>query len=279
MLGRQLILAFGGAVVASSVTCEVDMQTDTIEVASPTSGVFRDYIASLCGWSISTSGLIKSASQQYDLFELWRNRAKLRVNYYDTEMRMVRSGYAIITNLRESAPNRSIPTYSISLQGCGELTTIEYTAASLSIQIDTIAYDTHIAFAADGNTAPSTPNNHYFEAQHGGQIFSRLLTYPISLTRFRLRYFSGVAEYHPMVIVLRHVNGNSEWGKVKDVIKSLDTLNFVKLYEVAHLGGKYQNSATYIELLLTPGYTYRLITDSDMALSYIEAEILELPTN
>ena len=82
-----------------------------------------------------------------------------------------------------------------------------------------------------------------------------------------------------MVIVLRHVNGNSEWGKVKDVIKSLDTLNFVKLYEVAHLGGKYQNSATYIELLLTPGYTYRLITDSDMALSYIEAEILELPTN
>ena len=279
MLGRQLILAFGRAVVASSVTCEVDMQTDTIEVASPTSGVFRDYIPSLCGWSISTSGLIKSASQQYDLFELWRNRTKLRVNYYDTEMRMVRSGYAIITNLRESAPNRSIPTYNISLQGCGELTTIEYTAASLSTQIDSIAYDTHIAFAADGNTAPSTPNNHYFEAQHGGQIFSRLLTYPSSLTRFRVRYFSGVAEYHPMVIVLRHVNGNSEWGKVKDVISARDTLNFVKLYEVAHFGGKSLASTTDIELLLTPGYTYRLITDSDMALNYITAEQLNLPTN
>ena len=279
MLGRQLILAFGGAVVASSVTCEVDMQTDTIEVASPTSGVFRDYIPSLCGWSISTSGLIKSAQQQYDLFELWRNREKLRVNYYDTEMRMVRSGYAIITNLRESAPNRSIPTYSISLQGCGELATIEYTAASLSTQIDTIAYDTHIAFAADGNTAPSTPNNHYFEAQQGGQIFSRLLTYPSRLTRFRVRYFSGVSEYHPMVIVLRHVNGNSEWGKVKNVISARDTLNFVKLYEVEHFGGKSLASTTSIELLLTPGYTYRLITDSDMALNYITAEQLNLPTS
>ena len=279
MLARHLILAFGRAGVASSVTCEVDMQTDTIEVASPTSGVFRDYIPSLCDWSVSTSGLIKSASQQYDRFELWRNRAKLRVNYYDTEMRMVRSGYAIITNLRESAPNRSIPTYSISLQGCGELTTIEYTSASLSTQIDTIAYDTHIAFAADGNTAPSTPNNHYFDAQQGGQIFSRLLTYPSSLTRFRVRYFSGVEEYHPMVIALRHVNGNSEWGKVKNVISARDTLNFVKLYEVAHFGGKSLASTMAIELLLTPGYTYRLITDSDMALNYITAEQLTLPTS
>lgn len=278
MLGRQLILAFGRAVVASSVTCEVDMQTDTIEVASPTSGVFRDYIPSLCDWSISTSGLIKSASQQYDLFELWRNRAKLRVNYYDTEMRMVRSGYAIITNLRESAPNRSIPTYSISLQGCGELAPIAYTDVSLSTQIDTIAYDTHIAFAADGNTAPSTPNNHYFELQQGGQIFSRLLAYTDRLVRFRVKYFSGVAEYHPMVIVLRYFGGNSEWGKVKDTIKARDTLNFVKLYEVAHFGGKSLASTTSIELLIAPGYTYRLITDSDMALNYITAEQLTLPT-
>lgn len=279
MLGRQLILAFGRAVVASSVTCEVDMQTDTIEVASPTSGVFRDYIASLCDWSISTSGLIKSAQQQYDLFELWRNRAKLRINYYDTEMRMVRSGYAIITNLRESAPNRSIPTYSISLQGCGELTPIEYTAASLSSQINTIAYDTHIAFAADGNTSPSTPNNHFFEAQQGGQIFSRLMIAPSSITRARVNYFSGVAEYHPMVIILRHVNGNSVWNKVKDTIKARDTLNFVKLYEIAHFGGKSLASTTAIELLLTPGYTYRFITDSDMALNYLKLDTLTLPTS
>lgn len=279
MLGRQLILAFGGAVVASSVTCEVDMQTDTIEVASPTSGVFRDYIASLCGWSISTSGLIKSAQQQYDLFELWRNRAKLRVNYYDTEMRMVRSGYAIITNLRESAPNRSIPTYSIALQGCGELSKIEYTAASLSAEIDTIAYDTHIAFAADGNTLPSTPNNHFFEYQQEGQIYSCLMIVPSSITRARVNYFSGVSEYHPMVIILRHVNGNSAWSKVKDTIKARDTLNFVKLYEVAHFGGKSLASTTAIELLLTPGYTYRFIADSDMALNYLKLDTLTLPTS
>ena len=82
-----------------------------------------------------------------------------------------------------------------------------------------------------------------------------------------------------MVIVLRHVNGNSEWGKVKNVISARDTLNFVKLYEVAHFGGKPLASTIAIELLLTPGYTYRLITDSDMALNYITAEQLNLPTS
>ena len=277
MLGRQLILAFGRAVVASSVTCEVEMQTDTIEVASPTSGVFRDYIPSLCDWSVSTSGLIKSTQQQYDLFELWRNRAKLRVNYYDTEMRMVRSGYAIITNLRESAPNRSIPTYSISLQGCGELTTIEYTSASLSSK-EQFKADAHIAFAADGNTANSTPNNHYFEYLQNGQMFSAVLSWPNTLTRLKLNYYSGTPELQPMVIILRSTV--SDWTAVKNTIKSLDTLNFVKLYEVAHLGGKYQNSATYIELLLTPGYVYRVITDSDFALNYISSiKTLTLPTS
>ena len=279
MLGRQLILAFGRAVVASSVTCEVDMQTDTIEVASPTSGVFRDYIASLCDWSISTSGLIKSTQQQYDLFELWRNRTKLRVNYYDTEMRMVRSGYAIITNLRESAPNRSIPTYSISLQGCGELATIEYTFASLSSK-EQFQADAHIAFAADGNTAKRTPNNHYFEYMQNGQMFSAVLAWPNCLTRLKLNYYSGTPEVQPMVIILRSTV--SDWAAVKNTIKSLDTLNFVKLYEVAHLGGKYQNSVNAIELLLTPGYVYRVITDSDMVFdnNYISSiKTLNLPTS
>ena len=278
MLGRQLILAFGGAVVASSVTCEVDMQTDTIEVASPTSGVFRDYIASLCGWSISTSGLIKSTQQQYDLFELWRNRTKLRVNYYDTEMRMVRAGYAIITNLRESAPNRSIPTYSISLQGCGELKTVPYSELNIRSQ-EVIATDVHISFTTDGNAESVLRNNHFFEYQQSGQIFSRFLLQPPQLMRLKLIYGSRVAEYQPLVIVIRHISG--DWNNVKNTIKSLDTLNFVKLYEVAHIGGKRLSANTVLskELLLTPGYMYRVITDSDMALSYIEAEILELQTN
>ena len=278
MLGRQLILAFGGAVVASSVTCEVDMQTDTIEVASPTSGVFRDYIPSLCGWSISTSGLIKTTQQQYDLFELWRNRAKLRVNYYDAEMRMVRSGYAIITNLRESAPNRSIPTYSISLQGCGELKKVPYSELNIQSQ-EVIATDVHISFTTDGNAESVLRNNHFFEYQQSGQIFSSFILWPSQLTRLKLIYGSRVAEYQPLVIVIRHTS--SDWNNVKNTIKSLDTLNFVKLYEMAHIGGKRLSANTVLskELLLTPGYMYRVITDSDMALSYIEAEILELPTN
>ena len=275
MLGRQLILAFGRAVVASSVTCEVDMQTDTIEVASPTSGVFRDYIASLCDWSISTSGLIKSASQQYDLFELWRNRAKLRVNYYDTEMRMVRSGYAIITNLRESAPNRSIPTYSISLQGCGELENMKYLNLLKSSQ-GILASDVHIAFAKDGNTAASSPNNHFFEYQQGGQIYNILFPLFGSLTRVKLSYYTGVPEVQPLIIVIRHTL--PELNDVINTVENLDTLKFINKYEVARFGGKFQNGTVTTELLFTPGYYYRLMTDNDLALSYVDASQLTIPT-
>lgn len=254
------------------------MQTDTIEVASPTSGVFRDYIASLCDWSISTSGLIKSASQQYDLFELWRNRSKLRVNYYDTEMRMVRSGYAIITNLRESAPNRSIPTYSISLQGCGELKKVSYADLMIKSQ-EVIATDVHISFTNDGNAESVLRNNHFFEYQQAGQIYSRALLWPSHLTRLKLLYGSRVAEYQPLVIIIRCTS--SDWSDVKNTIQSLDTLKFIKKYEVAHIGGRWlsANNVLSKELLLTPGYIYRVITDSDFALSYIEAKVLELPTN
>lgn len=275
MLGRQLILAFGGAVVASSVSCEVEMQTDTIEVSSPTSCVFRDYIPSLCGWSVSTSGLIRSAAQQYDLFELWRKREKIRINYYDDELRMIRSGYAIITSLRESAPNRSIPTYSISLQGCGELNTIEYKSVSMPSQ-QSIVSDVHIAFAADGNTASSTPNNHFFEQQQGANIFGSLIASPFRLMRLKLTYYSGSSSYHPLVIVLRR--GGSEWQDVLNTIKSLDTLKFVNRYEVAHFGGNYQTHAITTELLLTPGNYYYLITDSDTALNNVTVQTLTLPT-
>ncbi len=277
MLGRQLILAFGGAVVASSVTCEVEMQTDTIEVASPTSGVFRDYIASLCGWSISTSGLIKSIQQQHDLFELWRNRTKLRVNYYDTEMRMVRSGYALITSLRESAPNRSIPTYSIALQGCGELKTIDYSSATKPSQQESIVSDVHIAFAADGNTASSTPDNHFFEQQQGAQIFRGVIAWPNRLTRYKFTYYSGTPEVHPIILVTRY--SRSEAQDVTNTIKALDTLKFVNKYEIAHFGGNYQTNAISTELLLSPGYYYYLITDSDLALSYVNFQTLTLPTS
>ena len=277
MLGRQLILAFGGAVVASSVTCEVDMQTDTIEVASPTSGVFRDYIASLCGWSISTSGLIKTTKQQYDLFELWRKRIRLRVNYYDTEMRMVRSGYAIITNLRESAPNRSIPTYSISLQGCGELKNVEYAKWVTPMNQQVIATDVHIAFAKDGNTAASSPNNHFFEYQQGGQIYNILFPLFGSLTRVKLSYYTGVPEVQPLVIVIRHTL--PELNDVIKTVKDLDTIKFINKYEVAHFGGKFQNGTVTTELLFTPGYYYRLMTDNDLALSYVDASQLTIPIN
>ena len=85
-----------------------------------------------------------------------------------------------------------------------------------------------------------------------------------------------MAEYHPIVIIARHISKDSQ--DLINTISSLDTLKFIGKYEVTHFGGKNISNELSIELLLTPGYIYRFITDDDLALSYIKGEQLTLPT-
>ena len=85
-----------------------------------------------------------------------------------------------------------------------------------------------------------------------------------------------MAEYHPMVIIARHTSKDSQ--DFENTISSLDTLKFIGKYEVTHFGGKNLSKELSIELLLTPGYMYRFITDNDLAISYIKGEQLTLPT-
>ena len=139
-----------------------------------------------------------------------------------------------------------------------------------------IATDVHIAFAKDGNTAASSPNNHFFEYQQGGQIYSSSFYSASGLMRVRVKYYSGVSEYQPIIIIARHIP--KDYQEFLNTIRSLDTLKFISKYEVTHFGGKFQDGTITIELLLTPGYAYRFITDSDMAISFIEGGQLTLPT-
>ena len=86
-----------------------------------------------------------------------------------------------------------------------------------------------------------------------------------------------MTEYHPMVIIAR--NTSKDYQDLINTISSLDTLKFIGKYEVTHFGGKNLSNELSIELLITPGYIYRFITDNDLALSYIKGEQLTLPTS
>ena len=59
MLGKDLLIcnSSGTALIAAARSCEVAMECEMIETASPTSGTARTYIAGRTGWSITVGYL------------------------------------------------------------------------------------------------------------------------------------------------------------------------------------------------------------------------------
>jgi len=121
MLGKDLLIAIGGRVIAAQSTCNLNLQQDTIEVCSPVSGPWREYIPSTLGWDVSCDGLIYAPEYADELMEVLTSRQKVRLSYYDPELRIVRSGYAIPTGLQQGASISDLANYSLTFLGSGEL--------------------------------------------------------------------------------------------------------------------------------------------------------------
>lgn len=149
MLGKDLLIAMGGRVIAAQRTCNLNMQQDTIEVCSPVSGPWREYIPSTLGWDVSCDGLIYAPEYADELMEVLTRRQKVRLSYYDPELRCVRSGYAIPTGLQQGASINSLATYSLTFQGCGELGKVE----PVAIEPIAEAYVNSVTMNADKNHA------------------------------------------------------------------------------------------------------------------------------
>lgn len=56
--GRNLIVSIDGRAIAAARSCDVVVSSDTIETSSPTSGLWRDYIAGHKGWSVAVGCLL-----------------------------------------------------------------------------------------------------------------------------------------------------------------------------------------------------------------------------
>lgn len=126
MLGRDLLIAVGGRAIAAQRSCSPNIQQDTIEVCSPVSGPWKEFIPGTIGWDVSCEGLIYAPEYADELMDVLTRRQKVRLSYYDPELRIVRSGYAIPTGLQQGASINSLATYSLSFQGSGPLGKVEY---------------------------------------------------------------------------------------------------------------------------------------------------------
>ena len=56
--GRDLIVYMDGTAIAAARSCEITVDTDMIEVSSPTSGDAREYRAGRYGWTLDVSSLV-----------------------------------------------------------------------------------------------------------------------------------------------------------------------------------------------------------------------------
>lgn len=146
MLGRDLLIAIGGKAIAAQRTCSLNIKQDTIEVCSPVSGPWREYIPSTIGWEVSCNGLVCSPEHADELIDVLNSRKKVRLSYYDKGLRIVRSGYAIPTGLDEGASINSLATYSLSFVGSGALVKVpwsEYEQMELDSVLNKVGYIFH----------------------------------------------------------------------------------------------------------------------------------------
>ena len=59
--GRNLIIMADGTAIAAARSCDVTMTSESIEISTPLSGVYKEYIAGRRGWNVTTNQLVTNA--------------------------------------------------------------------------------------------------------------------------------------------------------------------------------------------------------------------------
>ena len=108
----------GSAIVAAARTCEVSVQADTIETATPTSGIFRTYISGRKDWSVSVGYLVASEDGAGILLNVG-DTVHIRILYTAADVWL--HGYAIIQQCRITANIGSLAQGSFVFKGSGPL--------------------------------------------------------------------------------------------------------------------------------------------------------------
>lgn len=136
MNGSDLQLFITDLILAFAKTCDINRTTETVDVTSKMSGAWKESVAGLMGWTISSECLTtnKTGSLSYDtLCDLQAAREPVSVKVAALGANNApgtgfREGKAIITALDLKTDSGTKCTCSITLQGTGELKKSEVAA-------------------------------------------------------------------------------------------------------------------------------------------------------
>lgn len=116
--GNDLLIlnSSGTALIAGAKSCEINMDCETIETSSPTSGTARTYIAGRTDWSISVGYLVTSPLTDLPLVG---TTVSVRVKLRDGNSYL--SGSAIFQTCRITATRGNLAQGTFQLRGTGPL--------------------------------------------------------------------------------------------------------------------------------------------------------------
>ena len=119
--GNSVKVTIGSTLIGGQQGCSLNMETETSETTTKDSGVWSESEAVGLSWSVDCDGLVVVDDEGLEAFEeAWRTLSIVTVKYGSPSN--YKTGQAIITSLSQNSPSKEKTTYSVSLQGVGELT-------------------------------------------------------------------------------------------------------------------------------------------------------------
>ena len=117
--GNNILIYVNGAVVAGTRSNEVQTNRELIEIASPTSGEWRQFIAGRKDWGFTISWLVSSHS---DIQQLLLSAGVVTVRIVGRGQSLGLTGRAIVQTCRMTFTRSNLAQGSLQLKGSGPLT-------------------------------------------------------------------------------------------------------------------------------------------------------------
>lgn len=106
--------------VAATRTDVLRVNGELLEIASRTSGEWREYLAGRKGWSLQTGWLFTSGVDIRKVLMVG-TRVRLRIGGRNAQSGEYLTGYAFVTTAEANAPEGNIASGSFAFTGTGEL--------------------------------------------------------------------------------------------------------------------------------------------------------------
>jgi len=126
LLGKNIYISIGegsaATVIAGTRSEEIQVGTELIEISSPTSGQWREYLAGRSEWSFTTSFLVMASSQVQDLPKSGTKVNVSIVTNEGTATVVLLQGEAFIKSAKQTFTLGNLAQGSFQFQGTGALT-------------------------------------------------------------------------------------------------------------------------------------------------------------